>query len=102
MYQVNEQSTAYLGVTFSGLGTSTVPTSISYRIDDQATGQSIRGATAVSPAATVQITLDPTDNTLVTPTAPAEVHIVTITAPYGTSEQVVGVFKYQVINLTYV
>ena len=63
MMQVNEGTTAYLSATFADkTGVAETPTTVVYRIDDVRSGTEIRGATAVSAASTVEITLSPADN----------------------------------------
>ena len=101
MEQVNERSTAYLTVTFKDkAGAAQQPTAASYRIDDVATGQEIRDDTAITPAAsTVEITLTPADNAMVSATRPIEVHALTVTATYGDADAVRGVYLFEVANL---
>jgi len=99
--RVNEQSTAYLAVTFLDReGAAQAPASISYRIDDQATRTQIRDDTPVTPpASSIEITLAPADNTIVSPINEVEAHEVTVTATYGVADAVRSVYVYQVANL---
>ena len=101
MERVNEQSTAYVTATFRDkTGTAATPTAISYRIDDVATGQEIRDDTAITPAAsTVEITLTPVDNAVVSPRLEVEKHVVTITGTYGEDDAVRAQYVYEVVNL---
>jgi hypothetical protein len=100
MQQVNEGTTAYLQVSFlDKTGALQQPTSITYRIDDAATRTPIRGATSVAPASTVEIVLTPSDNAIVSSFARTERHIVTVTGTYGSDDQVVAQFVYEVVNL---
>ncbi len=101
MERVNEQSTAYVTAAFRDkTGAAATPTAISYRIDDVATGQEIRDDTAITPAAsTVEITLTPADNAIVSATRPIEVHALTVTATYGDADAVRGVYLFEVANL---
>lgn len=101
MERVNEQSTAYVTATFRDkTGTAATPTAISYRIDDVATGQEIRDDTAITPAAsTVEITLTPADNAVVSPRLEVERHVVTVTGTYGEDDAVRAQYVYEVVNL---
>jgi len=97
---VNEQSTAYLTVSFRDkAGALAAPTSIVYRIDDEQTRAQIRGDTAVQPAATVEITLTPADNALLSPSLAVERHVVTVIGGYGADDQVSAQYVYEVLNL---
>lgn len=101
MERVNEQSTAYLTVSFRDkAGTLATPTTISYRIDNIETGQEIRDDTAVTPAASsVEITLTPADNTLADPNRQYAHHRITVVATYGASDAVRAEYAYKVMNL---
>lgn len=99
MNQVNERSTAYLTATFlNKAGQTQQPTSVSYRIDDAMTRTQIRGATSVSPSSTVEITLTPADNAIISPSLATERHVVTVIGVYGESDQVTAQFVYEVVN----
>lgn len=104
MERVNEQSTAYLTVSFRDkTGALAAPTTISYRIDDAATRQQIRDSTAVTPvASSVEITLEPADNTIVSPAREIEMHVVTVVATYGINDEVRASYPYEVLNLHFV
>ena len=101
MERVNEKSTAYLTVTFRDrAGAAQAPATAKYRIDDVATGQSVRSDTDISaPDSTVELTLTVTDNTLKNPIAAAEQRRVTVTAEYGSGDAVRSEYIYEVINL---
>lgn len=89
-------STAYLEVTFlDKAGVAAVPGAVDYRIDCYNTGASVRATTSIAPAATVEITLTPTDNTLVSPAHATELRTVTVRAHYGADDQVVADYAYQ-------
>jgi hypothetical protein len=60
---------------------------------------SIRGATSIAPASTVEIVLTPSDNAIVSSFSRTERHIVTVTGAYGSDDQVVAQFVYEVVNL---
>jgi hypothetical protein len=100
---VNEKSSATLRVSFfDNAGVAAVPTTITYRIDNDADSAEIKGDTAVSPvASTVNILLTATDNRIIKSTAERELHKVTVTATFGASEQTVSEFKLTVRNLNF-
>lgn len=101
MQQVNERSTAYLTVTPKDkAGVAQAPTSLTWRIDDVFTGQEILDDTAVSgPGSTVELTLKPEYNRILTATNLAERRRVTVTAVYGVDDQVCSEYVYEVVNL---
>ena len=101
MDRVNERSTAYLSVSFRDkAGALAAPTAISYRVDDVESGQEIRGDTAVAPAASsIEITLTPSDNTLINALRQGEQHVVTVDASYGDDDAVRAQYVYEVVNL---
>jgi hypothetical protein len=100
---VNEKSSATLKVEFfDNAGAAAVPTTISYRIDNDADGTEIKDDTAVSPvASTVNILLTATDNRIVNSAVERELHKVTVTATFGANEQTVNEFKLTVRNLNF-
>lgn len=99
---VNEGSTAYLPIEFRDKsGALAVPASISYRIDCATTGEAIRAPSAVTPASSIELTLTPQDNRIVTASNRAERRRVTITAAYGADDAATGDFEYDVRNLSY-
>jgi len=100
MEQVNERSTAYLTVTFKDkAGAAQQPTTASYRIDDVATGTQIRADTDLTPGTSVEITLTPVDNAVVSPRLEVEKHVVTVTGTYGEDDAVRAQYVYEVVNL---
>ena len=100
MEQVNERSTAYLTVTFKDkAGAAQQPTAASYRIDDVATGAQIRADTPLTPGTSVEITLTPADNAVVSPRLEVEKHVVTVTGTYGEDDAVRAQYVYEVVNL---
>ena len=104
--QVNEDSTAYLTVTFKDKdGVAGDPTSATYRIDDEESGDPVRASTAITldGDGTVTITLDVTDNAIINSALPSEIKVVTIIGVISAgSDEVAAEFKYRVINLAYV
>lgn len=102
MDQVNENSTAYLTVAFADkTGAPAVPSAATYRIDDVTNNRAIRATTSLTPAASIEITLAPTDNAIVG--TASETHRVTVTAQYGgAGDAVNSEYDYQVVNLRYI
>ena len=99
--QVNEQSTAYLAVTFKNkAGAAEAPASASYRIDDLATGEPVRAETSLPATGTVEIKLTPADNTILNPLNRYEHRQVTVIGLYGEDDAVRAEFLYRVINLS--
>jgi hypothetical protein len=102
MKEVNEKSTRDIGVTFRDKnGALTVPSAISYRLDDVDSGTSIRGPTSVTPASSIEITLTSADNAMVDATKRSEIHELTVTATFGASGQSVFSFDFKVRNLRF-
>ena len=102
MEEFNEGSTGYVTVSFfDGAGASAVPASLSYRIDDVPSGTEIRGDTSLAPAASVEITLTPTDNQILDDTRIGEVRAITVTATYGATDAVNSAYQYRVLNLRF-
>ena len=102
MQQVNEQSTAYLTVTFRNkAGVAEAPATAKYRIDDVASGSAVLGETAITPvAATVEVRLTPANNTLLVAGNPAELRRVTVIGEYGQDDAVTSEYLYEVVNLS--
>jgi len=102
MDECNEKSTAYRAVTFRDKdGVAQAPSSASYRIDCMTSGTAIRAVTALTPAATIEIVLTPTDNAIQNQGNPRERRRLTVTGVYGASDQVIEQFDHDVVNLTF-
>jgi len=97
---INEESTAYLTVTFKDkTGAASQPTTSRYRIDDVQSGAQIRNWTALAPTAgVVEIILTVADNTILNPLAPSEGRVVKVEGTYGADDQVEDVFVYRIKN----
>lgn len=99
MNQVIAGTTSYLTANFFDEdGNPSAPASISYKVDNLDTGASIRGATSVTPASSVEITLT-ADVDNVAPTSPNayDTRRVTVTGVFA-SAQTVQYFDYVVID----
>ena len=100
MIRVNEQSTAYLNVTFlNGSGEAVAPTSVTYKVTDSSSGTVVRNTTSISAASTVTISLDSVDTRMVDSTKSQEDHIVTVTGSYGGTDYARDEFTFTVVNL---
>lgn len=103
MRLINERSTGYLTVAFfDKTNAPAVPASVSYRIDCLTTGTAILAETALTPAASVEITLTPAQNAIVNAANASETRRVTIKATYAGAEADNREYDYQVRNLAYV
>lgn len=103
MEQVNEESTAYLTVTFLDKdGNAAAPSSATYRIDCLTSGKAIRGVTALGAGSSVEVTLTPTDNAIQQVSSAKETRRVTIEALYGASDGINEEYDYEVVNLSHV
>lgn len=101
--EVNEKSTSYLSVTFKDkAGAAAAPASATYRIDCLTTGTAIKADTALAPAGSVEITITPTENRIVTSGNARERRRVTVTANYGASDSVSEQYDYDVVDLSHV
>jgi len=98
---VNERSTAYLSLTFLDKAQSPAePLTVTFRIDDVASGAEVRGDTSITPAESVEITLTPADNVILNPNLAQEMRRVTVVGTYGVDDAVRSQFVYQVRNLS--
>ncbi|MFO1417256.1 MAG: hypothetical protein U1E83_01165 [Methylotetracoccus sp.] len=96
-FTVNAGTTVYLSVSFRDQhGNLAVPSSVEYRVDCPNTGQAVRAVTSVTPAATVEIALSATDNTLLNAGHDTEFRTVTVRGGYGADDAVVTDFTYQI------
>ena len=86
MWTVNQNDSFQIPVAFRDeAGAAVVPTSLSYQVIDVETGTTVRGATAVTPAASsITLTLTYDDTALVQSGRRSEERVVRVTAVYGT------------------
>jgi len=100
MTTVNEKSTSYLTVTPKDKdGVAATPTTLKYQIDCTTTGAVMKAETSLTPGASVEITITPTENAINDQRNSSEERKITVTAGYGASDQVIEVFDYTVKNL---
>lgn len=97
---IDEETSAYLTVTFKDKdGQQQAPSSASYRIDCLTNDQEVRTDTSLTPAAQIEIHLEPTDNAIINQDNQTETRLVTIKASYGASDGINASYKYNVRNL---
>lgn len=97
---VNENSNAYLTINFLDKDdVAAVPSSISYRIDCITTGTEILTDTPFTPvAASIEIELTKTNNVCIG-SSKYEERCVTVTAIYGSSDEINEEYRYNLRNL---
>lgn len=98
--QINERSTAYLTASFFDAdGQPAAPSSVTYSVYCMTSGQQLRAATSVTPAATVTIQLGATDTLIVGPANAFERRRVTVSAIYGADDELHQDIEVVVRNL---
>ena len=97
---VNENSTSYVTVVPKDKdGVAATPATLVYQIDCVTTGTNMKAETALTPGTSVEITITPTENAINDQNNSHEERVVTVTAGYGASDQVIEEFDYLVMNL---
>ena len=101
---MNESSAMTLVVKFATReGVSVIPESIRYRIKDVTHCRDVTGWTEVATAATVNITIDSTENTIHGDSSCSrtqyEERVVSVQANYGTETQYTDEYRYLIRNL---
>jgi len=100
--KINEGSTAFLTISFyNKLGVLAVPTSATYRIDDVATSTAIKATTPLVGGSSVELTISPTENRILSQANEYETREVTIIADFGAGEQMTSSMRYRVTNLLF-
>jgi len=98
---VNEGTSSYITAEFlDHAGEALVPTSISYQVNDDATGELLVESTQVSPAAEIEIRIPPAVNSLVAGRS-SEIRVATIEATYGDGDAVTAEVRWCVRNLEF-
>ena len=98
--RVNEESTAFLGVSFYDKNDElTTPTSVTYRVDCLTNNSELRDWTGVAPQSQIEITLDTSDNVIIDQGNFTEIRLVTIEAYYGVADKLTTTYQYLVKNL---
>ena len=101
---VNDKSTAWLTVSLSDrYGNPSPPSSVVYRIDCLSTGQNILAATTVmSPGASFDIQILAAYDAIINSANSEEIKRLTITAIYGSNDQLTAQYDWIVVNLPYI
>lgn len=101
---VNEGSGAFVTANFLDKdgNAATAPNTITYRIDDVATGTEVRGDTPIgSPAQSIEISLQPADTVILNERNERERRRLTIKGDYTAGDVVVGFADYDVLNSSF-
>jgi hypothetical protein len=97
---VNEKSTAYITVDFTDkTGAPAIPAAVTYSTKCKTTGVAIKTNVPLTPAASVQITLDALDNAIQTATRQSEDKLLTVRAVYGANDECNSEYTWRVKNL---
>ena len=97
---INEGSTSYLTVTFYDKdGGYEAPTTVTYKIWCITNDKEVRAVTSLTPASSIEITLTPTDNSIISQSNALETRLVTIEASYGVDDEINDEYEYDVKNL---
>ncbi len=99
---VAEKTTCWITAAFTDRnGDASIPTSLTYRIDDQESGTAIKAETSVTPASSVDIKVSPTENRILNSANEYETREVTIHAEFGVDDEQNSSMLYRVINLQF-
>jgi hypothetical protein len=102
MEYVSEGSTSWLTVAPKDkTGAAAAPSSATWKVHDQASGDELQAETALTPGTSMEITLTPEINTLVEPTNEYEIRVVTIELIFGLDDAKTEEYQYQVDRLKY-
>lgn len=101
METVNEGSTCYVTVTFLDKdGNQTAPSSATWEAIDLKSGSVLQVETALTPAASIEITVPASVNDIYDSTKTEEIRRITVKATYGADDKVNSQYDYRVINLS--
>lgn len=100
---VNKKTSSYITASFlDRSGSAVQPDAVKYKLHDIGSGCQIRAATSVCPTlGVVTITFNAADNTMIASALEKETRQVTVSASYGSTEELHGEFFYDVFNLTH-
>lgn len=102
MAEVNEKSSSWITVTCTDKnGVAATPLTLTYRIDDLKSGESIVPTTSITPGSAVEIAITPDQNRILDVAAVREIRRITVIATYGLSDQTVQEFDYDVVNMSF-
>lgn len=98
--EINEKSAARLTVSFLDEDKAPiVPTGVTWETHDEDTATELRAATVLTPASSIDITLDDTDTKMETTTKKKETHVITMKATFSGGLQINSEYRFRVINL---
>lgn len=102
MEKVKEGSTSWLTVSPKDkTGAPAAPSSATWAVNDQGSGQAIQAATPLTPGTSMEIVLTPAINTLLDPDHEFEIRVVTVEMDFGASDAKTEEYQYQVDRLKY-
>lgn len=101
--RVMEGQTSYIAARFTDEdGAPVAPSSISYRVDDLETKESLLVcANYPAPGSNVLIEILPEVNRIVDDAKDLEVHVCTVVATYGSGKRITGEHRFGVVNLSF-
>ena len=80
-------------------GAASAPTTVHYRIDDPLTDTNITGWTSISAAASVTVTVLPSENRIVNNSKNTELRQLTVAADKGLSTETRDTLEWRVVNI---
>lgn len=103
MEEVNEKTTYVVTLSFKDeSGVSVIPDSLTYRLDDEASGEEVIEDTVVVPTgATYNVVISSTSNIILNDDKRNEVRVLTASFVYQTTKIGTAEFKYKLLNLKY-
>ena len=100
---INENSTAYLTVTFRDINDVIVtPTTVTWKAHDKLTGTILQATTGVYAASPLLIVIPYTVNALLDANHRTETRIITVEAVYDDVQHINAQYEYAVQNLKYI
>lgn len=101
MDTVNEKTDSILNIGFKDEnGNLVVPAAASYRIDDVASGEEIKGATNITPlSSSVDVAITANENRILDEALSYEERVVTLSYSYGDGKEANEEYLYRVKNL---
>jgi len=103
MESVNEKSTYVVKLSFKDEdGVAVIPESLTYRLDDESSGEEVVENTVVVPTDTsYNVTISSTSNIVLNDDKKFEVKVLTASFTFDTSKVGTAEYKYKVLNLKY-
>jgi hypothetical protein len=103
MEEVNEKTTSFVMLTFKNEdGVAVTPDSLTYRLDDEASGEELIEDTVVVPSSTsYTVTIPSATNTILNDDKKFEIKIFTASFTFSTTKVGTAEYKYKLLNLKY-